>query len=196
MDDTGPARPRLAPRTPTELGESGREVYDRIVGSRSQGRTSPFPLVGADGALAGPFNAMVAAPHVGGPLADLGAALRYRGHLPDRARELSILTVAARSQSEFEWQSHYAIAKSLGIADDIVDAIRAGREPLAITDAVERAVVAASTSLIADSDLGEVEFAELVELIGEDGVIELVVLVGYYELLARLLRVFKVPATT
>jgi 4-carboxymuconolactone decarboxylase len=196
MDDTGPARPRLAPRSPTDLGESGRDVYDRIIASRSQGRTSPFPLIDADGALTGPFNAMVAAPHVGGPLADLGAALRYTGHLSNRARELSILTVAARSRSEFEWQSHFAIAKSLGIADDILGAIRAGDDPMAITDAVERAVVAASISLIADGDLGEIEFAELVELIDEDGVIELVVLVGYYELLARLLRVLKVPATT
>ena len=108
---------------------------------------------------------------------------------------MSILTVAARLRSEFEWQSHYGIAKSLGIADDILGAIRAGDDPLAITDVVERAVVAASSALIADGDLGDSQFAELVELIGEDGVIELVVLVGYYELLARLLSVFKVPTT-
>ena len=168
-------------------------MYDSIVASRSQGRTSPVSLIDADGALAGPFNAMVSAPHVGGPLADLGASLRYRGHLTDRSRELSILTVAARADSDFEWQSHYGIARSLGIGDDALAAIRSGVDPSSLTDPIERAVVGATTRLVDAADLTDDEYAELVAQIGEDGVIELVVLVGYYQLLARLLRVFRVP---
>jgi 4-carboxymuconolactone decarboxylase len=191
-----PERPggRLAPRNPTQLDESARAVYDRIIASRSAGRASPFALVDGDGALVGPFNAMVAAPHVGGPLADLGAALRYRGHLTGRARELSILTVAARRESDFEWQSHTGIATNLGIGDDVLDAIRGGDDPLTLTDPTERAVVAGTTDLLAGGELGDDEYAELVGFIGEEGVVELVVLVGYYELLARLLRVLKVSA--
>jgi 4-carboxymuconolactone decarboxylase len=171
-------------------------VYDRIIASRSQGRTSPFALVDTDGALVGPFNAMVSAPHVGGPLADLGAALRYRGHLPDRAREMTILTVAARRNSEFEWQSHYGMATNLGIAADVLAAIHSSADPLTLTDPTERAVVAAAASLVDGRELDDVEYAGLVELIGEDGLIELVVLVGYYELLARLLSVLRVTAST
>ena len=185
---------RLAPRNPSRLDESGRAVYDRIIASRSQGRTSPFPLVDADGALVGPFNAMVAAPHVGGPLAELGAALRYRGHLTDRARELSILTVAARRNSDFEWQSHYGIAANLGITVDVLDAIHDGVDP-SLTDPTERVVVAGAARLLEGSELDDAEYRGLVELIGEDGLIELVVLVGYYELLARLLRVLRVPTS-
>jgi alkylhydroperoxidase family enzyme len=168
-------------------------VYDGIVVSRSQGRTSPVSLIDTDRALAGPFNAMVAAPHVGGPLADLGASLRYRGHLTDRARELSILTVAARANSDFEWQSHYGIARSLGIADDTLAALRSGVEPSSLTDPIELAVVGATVRLVDAADLDDAEYTALAEVIGEDGVIELVVLVGYYQLLARLLRVFRVP---
>ena len=169
-------------------------MYERIIASRSQGRASPLPLVDSDGALLGPFNAMVAAPHVGGPLADLGASLRYQGHLTARARELSILTVAARCASNFEWQSHHGIARNLGITEDVLDEIRIGALPDALTNPVERAVVASTTNLLAGSELDDAEYAGLVELIAEDGLIELVVLVGYYELLARLLRVFRVPA--
>ena len=187
---------RLAPRSPNRLDEPARAVYDRIIASRSHGRASPFPLVDIDGALVGPFNAMVAAPHVGGPLAELGAALRYRGHLTDRARELSILTVAARRDSDFEWQSHYGIAANLGITDDVLAAIHDRAYPLILTDPIERAVVAGATRVLEGSALDDAEYAELVELIGEDGLIELVVLVGYYELLARLLRVLNVSAST
>lgn len=192
MKPAGESRGRLAPRSPADLDETARAVYDQIIASRSQGRASPFALVDGDGALVGPFNAMVCAPHVGGPLAELGAALRYRGHLTDRARELSILTVAARSHSEFEWKSHYGIAVKLGIAEDVLAAIRSGADPSTLTDPSERAVVAGAASLL-DGDLDDVEYAGLVELIGEDGLIELVVLVGYYQLLARLLRVLRVP---
>jgi alkylhydroperoxidase family enzyme len=167
-------------------------VYDSIVASRSQGRTSPVSLIDTDGALAGPFNAMVSAPHVGGPLADLGASLRYRGHLTDRARELSILTVAARANSDFEWRSHYGIARGLGIAEEVLAAVHNRGDPSSLTDPIERAVVGAAASLVDGGDLDDAEYAALVEQIGEDGVIELVVLVGYYELLARLLRVFRV----
>ncbi len=194
MADVDQARERLSPRLPTQLDDSARAVYDRIIASRSQGRASPNLLLNTDGALVGPFNAMVAAPHVGGPLADLGAALRYRGRLTDRARELSILTVAARSESEFEWQSHVGIAKNLGIIDDILAAIRISADPATLTDPIERAVVAATVRLLEGSELDDVEYSGLVELIGEDGVIELVVLVGYYELLARLLRVLRVES--
>jgi 4-carboxymuconolactone decarboxylase len=194
MNDPERARGRLAPRSPSQLDESARSVYDRIIASRSQGRASSLSLVDTDGALVGPFNAMVAAPHVGGPLADLGAALRFHGHLTGRARELSILTVAARNDSDFEWKSHYPIARNLGITDDVLTAIRGGADPLTLTDPTERAVVAGTTSLVAGSELSDDEFGELVDLIGDEGVVELIVLVGYYELLARLLRVLRVSA--
>jgi alkylhydroperoxidase family enzyme len=105
---------------------------------------------------------------------------------------LSILTVAARSKSEFEWQSHFGIARNLGIAVDVLEAIRISADPSTLADPIERAVVAATARLLTGSELDDVEYTGLVELIGEDGVIELVVLVGYYELLARLLRVFRV----
>ena len=196
MTDAEQSRGRLAPRSRSQLDESALAVYDRIVASRSPGRASPIALVDTDGGLVGPFNAMVRAPHVGGPLADLGAALRFRGHLTDRARELAILSVAARSNSDFEWQSHYRIATNLGIADDVLAAIHGGADPLTVTDPIERAVVAGAASLLDGSELDDAEYAGLVELIGEDGLIELVVLVGYYELLARLLRVLRVPSST
>ena len=196
MTDADQSRGRLAPRSPAQLDESARAVYDRIIASRAQGRTSPFALVDTNDALVGPFNAMVCAPHVGGPLADLGAALRYRGHLTDRARELAILTVAARRSSDFEWQSHYGIAAKLGIAADALAAIHDGEDPVSLTDPIECAVIAGAATLLHVGDLDDVDYARLVELIGEDGLIELTVQVGYYELLARLLRVLRVPTST
>lgn len=61
-----------------------------------------------------------------------------------------------------------------------------------LTDPNERAVVEASTSLVADAELGDDIYTALVDLVGEEGVIELVVLVGYYDLPGRLLRVMSV----
>ena len=68
-----------------------------------------------------------------------------------------------------------------------------GAAPVALTDPIERGVVGGAACLLDGGDLGDVEYSGLVELIGEDGVIELMVLVGYYESLARILRVLRVP---
>ena len=65
-----------------------------------------------------------------------------------------------------------------------------------MTDPVERAVVAGAANLLEGSELDDAKYAGMVELIGEEGLIELVVLVGYYELLARLLSVLRVPTST
>ncbi len=65
-----------------------------------------------------------------------------------------------------------------------------------MTDPVERAAVTGTARLLEGSELDDAEYDGLVELIGEDGVIELIVLVGYYDLLARLLNVLRVPTAT
>ncbi|MDQ4117750.1 MAG: carboxymuconolactone decarboxylase family protein, partial [Actinomycetota bacterium] len=83
-------RSRLPGLRPPELDDAQRGVYSAITdGARGHVPTAP------DGSLAGPFNAMVHAPWVGDALQELGAALRTRGRLPARTRELAVLAVAA-----------------------------------------------------------------------------------------------------
>jgi len=105
---------RLPGLTPDRLDPEQRELYDAIArGPRSRG-PQHFPLVDADGALLGPFNAMLLAPGLGAALQEVGAAIRFHGTLDARARELAILVVASRWDSAFERSSHEAV----GLATD------------------------------------------------------------------------------
>lgn len=182
-----PTGSRLPDLGPADLDATQHALYSAITGGPRGGvPTAP------DGSLAGPFNAMLHAPWVGGELQELGAALRTRGRLPARARELAVLAVAAHHRSGFEWWAHARIAADAGVPDGLVDAVRAGTGPLP-EDPVERAALVATRELLHTGDLDDDAWAAAHAVLGDAGLVELTTLVGYYELLARQMRVFRVP---
>lgn len=184
---------RLPPLTPAALDPDQQRLYEDITGGpRAQG-PRPFELVDEAGALAGPFNAMLLRPVLGTALQALGAAIRFRGSLPDRARELAILVVAAHWECEFEQYAHEAAGRAAGLAAEDLAVIRAGGLP-DLADAAERAAGRVAMALARAGDLGDEEYAEAVAVLGADGVFELTTLVGYYATLALQLRVFRVGA--
>ncbi|UBU15049.1 carboxymuconolactone decarboxylase family protein [Nonomuraea gerenzanensis] len=178
--DHGMARLRRTP--PHELDPEARALYDKIT-SGPRGRF----MVDAEGGLTGPFNAMLLSPALGDPLQELGAAVRYRSTLSDRARELAILVVAGHQDSAFEQAAHEPIARELGFTEEQLRALRDGSPP-ALDDPGEAAVLRVVRALVTKGDLDEEEYAVL----GEREVFELTTLVGYYSTLALQLRVFRV----
>ena len=83
-----------------DLGPEGQRLWDGIVGTWGD------LAVTADGALAGPFNAIVTAPDAGRRLSALGATLRSAPSIKRRLSEIAIITVGARWQAEYEWWAH------------------------------------------------------------------------------------------
>src|SRR5215475_13374263 len=135
-----------------QLTPAGKAVWDSIVATRGD------RVVSGEGALTGPFNAMVHAPDAGGPLGSLGAALRFGTSLGRRLTEVAILTVASRWQAEFEWMAHSRLAREAGVPDAVVDAIGAGNEP-AFTADDDRLVYATARELVTSGRLGAASYA-------------------------------------
>lgn len=183
---------RLPWPAPTELAPESQAVYAAITGGPRATGPQHFRLMDSDGRLEGPFNAMVVAPSVGGPLQELGAAIRYRTLLTDRAREVAILALAADARSDFEWYAHEPIARACGIADADIAAIREGGESAGL-DETERLVLRATRTLVAERALGTALADECKDRLGPAGFVELVVLVGYYQALDLTLRAFRTP---
>jgi alkylhydroperoxidase family enzyme len=182
--------PRLPALHPNDLDHEQRDVYEAIVGGRAVA-TSTFSLADDEGRLLGPFNAMLYSPVVGGPLQDLGHALRFRTSFTTREREIATLVVAARQRSDFEWYAHERIGREAGLSEAELTALRTGADPV-LADARERIVHEASRALAADGDLSAPVFAEAAASLGRAAVVELVTLIGYYAALALQLRVFRV----
>lgn len=177
---------------PGDLDPAARAVYDAIAtGPRARGPRY-FRLTDAEGRLEGPFNAMVVAPAVGLALQSLGAALRYGSGLPDRSREIAILAVAAELRSDFEWYAHAPIARSLGLTEAGLDAIRAG-SGAGDLEGAEALVLEAARVLLRTDSLPDDLLARTVEALGPTGLVELTVLVGYYRLLSVCMNACRTP---
>jgi 4-carboxymuconolactone decarboxylase len=183
---------RLPWFAPGELGANARALYDRIAGgARAQGPRA-FALTEPDGRLNGPFNAMLLNPEVGNALQELGAAIRYRSGLTDRAREIAILEVSVLRRSSFEWYAHARVGKHAGLTDAEIAAIHDGAAA-ATLDATETLVRELVRTLLRERDLDDATYAAAAGVLGDVVLSDLIALVGYYDLLALSLRVWRTP---
>jgi 4-carboxymuconolactone decarboxylase len=183
---------RLPWPTPAELNEPRRAVYDAIAGGPRATGPQSFRLTDDEGRLEGPFNAMLVSPGVGLALQDLGAAVRYRTSLTDRAREIAILALAALRRSDFEWYAHERVGRRAGLTDEEMSALLTGDDPSSLSD--DETVLLRTTRLLGTAgDLDDDAFATAEAVLGREQLAELLVLVGYYDLLALSLRVWRTP---
>jgi 4-carboxymuconolactone decarboxylase len=184
---------RLRNPTPDELSPEQRVLYDEIAGGPRAAGPQLFALVDGQGRLNGPFGIMLHSPAVGSALQGVGAAVRYRSVLSDRVRELAVLAVAAHWGSDFELYAHTPLARHAGLADAEIAGVVAGAD-VPLQDPAERVVLQVVRALLEASDLTDEEYAAGLDAIGEQGLVELTTLVGYYATLALQLRVFRVNA--
>jgi 4-carboxymuconolactone decarboxylase len=185
---------RLPVLSSDEMTDEQRDLYREILGGpRGQGPRAVL-LSSGDAGLAGPFNAMLYAPPVGHALQGLGLAIRFRTQLAPRIREMAILVVALAWDSAYERESHELIGRDAGLTEAEIEALRAGTDPgfAAKEEQVAYSVVRALTS--PGADLDDEEYDTAVNVLGEQALVELTSLVGYYATLALQLRVFRVPA--
>lgn len=181
-------QPRLQP---ANLTPDQQALYDRIVSGPRKG--GPVELVDQYGALRGPFGGFLLSPTLGDALQQLGAAIRYRTDLSPRLRELAILAVAHHESSNFERLAHEAVARDIQLGDDVIAAIAAGQEP-PLTDPVELAGLRFTHALLR-GDVTDAQWSDLVPVMSVETAYELVVLVGYYSLLALQMRVLRADIT-
>ena len=184
---------RLAVLSSDEMTTEQVDLYREILGGpRGQGPRAVLLSSGAGG-LAGPFNAMLYAPPVGHALQELGAAIRFRTELAPRTREMAILVVAQAWDSGYEQASHEPIGREAGLTEPEMEALRAGTDP-GFADKQEQVAYSVVRALTGPgADLDDQEYDTAVAVLGEQALVELSTLVGYYATLALQLRIFRVP---
>jgi 4-carboxymuconolactone decarboxylase len=183
-----PARLDLLP--PAELDPAQRALYDAITGGPRASQAGTVPITDADGQLLGPFAVMLLSPEVGNAMQQVGAKIRFGAALTGRERELAILSVAGVLRSDFERLAHEPAARALGLAQEQIDAVRAGQIPDGLS-ADEVMVGRLARAMTADRTLSDAEYADGIEALGQQRLAELTWLVGYYGALALALAVFR-----
>ncbi|HAR08092.1 MULTISPECIES: carboxymuconolactone decarboxylase family protein [Halomonas] len=159
--------------------------------SAEQRRVLDDILSGPRGNLDGPFLAWVHSPQLADHAQRLGAFCRYHTSLPLRLTELAILTTAAWWKSQAEWQIHAPIALKAGLSESVVEALREGRQPT-FERSDEVIVHRLASVLYQHRRVDQATYDRAVEAFGEEAVVELVGVLGYYALVAMTLNVFEV----
>ncbi len=153
------------------LSESQQAVFDWIVESR--------------GTMIRPYEVLLHLPEMARPAAELGHQIRYEGALSDHDRELAILATSVVHACGFEWDSHIGLARTAGVADDTITALR---DPGGTIQAPDDVIVGFVRELCATSRVSDATYASAAERLGTAGVVELSTLVGYYTLLAFIIN--------
>jgi 4-carboxymuconolactone decarboxylase len=123
------------------------------------------------------------------PWLAFGGALLGNGALDHVTRELAILRVAALTPgAEYEWVQHERIARDVGATDAQVEGARTG-EGLTGDDAL---VVRFTEQVVRDAQPDDATFAAASERWSPRELVELLLVIGQYMMLARVMATLEI----
>ena len=170
---------RLPPMTPAQMTPEQKAAAEQFEKERGM-------------PIGGPFVPLSRSPEVLKMATHIGKYLRTQSPVPTKLSELATLITARRWSQNFEWYAHEGIARHAGLAESVIKAIAEGRHPEAMGDD-EAAVYAFCTETHRNGNVCDATYAKAKALLGEQGVIDLVAICGYYTLLAFAMNVARTP---
>ena len=140
----------------------------------------------------GPFAVMLRSPEVMLRAAAMGDYMRHHTVLPPKLNEFVILLTARHWTQQFEWYIHQPAALQAGLGHDIVNAVAAGRRPIGMSDE-EKIVHDFTIELLRGQNVSDPVYAAAVSRFGEQGVIDMVGVAGYYTFLSMVMNTARTP---
>ena len=182
-------------------------VFGAAVSADGQDRMPPIPAGQLTGAqkkaieefkaarsvdISGPFVPLLRSPEVMSRARAMGDYLRYKSSLPPRLSEFVILLTARRWTQQYEWNAHQPLALKGGLRGEVVTAIAAGRRPDAMA-ADEEAVYTLWDEVQRTQSVSDATYARAIGTVGEQGVIDVLGITGYYTMLAMVMNTARTP---
>jgi 4-carboxymuconolactone decarboxylase len=142
---------------------------------------------------AAPYRAYIRNPELAPKLSALSDYLRWNTTLPPRLSEFAIVITARNWTAQYEWAAHYPLALKAGLDVKILGDLSAGRRPDNMRDD-EAALYDLANSLYRDKKVTDAVYKAAVEKFGERGVMDIIGIIGYYDLVSMTLITAQVPA--
>ena len=171
--------PRIVPIKPEDMDVAQRRLYDNIIS-------------GPRGGMGGPFQAWMHSPIFGDRAQAVGEYCRFNSVLEPRLSELAILITARQWTAQFEWYAHAPMAINSGLSPEIIAAIQC-REVPQFTKPDESVVYNFCTELYLKSTVSDATYEQAKQYLGEQGLVDLVGILGYYAMVSMTLNVFEMP---
>lgn len=146
---------------------------------------------GPRGRMSGPFNTWLRSPVLADRLQKVGEYVRFNTSLDKRINEMAILMTAQAWGAQYEWYAHAPLAIKAGLDPAVVKAIGAGQKPDNMKDD-EAIVWEFSTQLRRDHSVDDATYAKALEKFGEQGIVDLIAVNGYYDVVSMTLNVAHV----
>src|SRR3954470_6739774 len=162
------------------LPTEARALYEQMA-ARRKARGEGF---------GGPYLALLNHPELARRIEELGFFLKFEGALPRTIYQFIVLTIARTTGAGFEWQDHIEHARAAGLPPEVIDCIASAHtaalpEPYALVHAMLTKTM--DWQLVPD-DLQARAAAEW----GKHGLVEIVVLSGFYQMFAAINQGFGI----
>ena len=168
---------RLPAISRDDLDPAAQAVWDHVIQSR--------------GYIGGPTACIMHHPDLVAKSVPLGSQLRYQGVLAGADRELTILTAGREVEAVYEWHAHEPIAREVGVSSEAIEALRHQRSTDGLPER-EAVIIDTVRSLYRQHKIPDDLYARADALLGRKGLVEMIVLAGYYGLVGFVLNGFEV----
>jgi 4-carboxymuconolactone decarboxylase len=158
-----------------QMDADGKRVYDMVRHPDSRYADS----------LWGPVAMWLYSPEMIEHVFPFSTYLRFGTEKDQRLTELTILATAREVRSQYEWSAHEPLALAAGLEPEIVELVK-NRQPLTTSAEVpglgdnERTIIQFTREAISDEHVSAATFAHAQELFGNQGIMDLTGLIGYY----------------
>jgi 4-carboxymuconolactone decarboxylase len=113
--------------------------------------------------------------------------------LDKRTRQVVILTVGAVWNSPYELYAHSAEARKVGLPEAAIQALASGESPEGLTSN-ELVAHQFARQLTAERRVDDDLYPKAKQVFGEEGLVDMIYLIGIYLVTCALLNGFEIPA--
>jgi 4-carboxymuconolactone decarboxylase len=142
--------------------------------------------------VSGPFWPLLRSPEVMNRARAMGDYLRFTSVLPPRLSEFAIIITARQWTQNYEWDVHAPLAQQGGLKPSIIAAVADGRRPTEMAED-EDALYTFCDELHKNQSISDATYDRAVKTFGEQGVIDILGISGYYTMLAMVLNTSRTP---
>jgi 4-carboxymuconolactone decarboxylase len=156
---------RIPPVTRERVREDLRSIFDEVSS-------------GPGGVGTGPMSVLKYSPEMSRRAIPLFNYVRNESILPQKVRELAMLTTARAKDCPYIWNAHAAPGRQAGLPDALIDALR-DRKPLPPMSVEEAVVIKLGMEFFQTNRVSQETFDVALAQFGPQGLVELTTLMGW-----------------
>lgn len=158
----------------------------------AQRKAAAEMIAGPRKGVKGPFIPLLRSPELMDRLQKVGEYLRFQSSLGQRISEFVMLIVSREWTQHFEWFVHVPLGRKAGISEDTIGSLAEGRRPSDMSE-YEEVAYDFCEELLRTKGVSETTYRRAVMKFGENGVIDMIGVAGYFTTVSMVMNVAHSP---